>query len=63
MQPIGKLVPWLEIGDDGFENGGVQKAVAGGEGDVFINDSGTAGGRLPIDAVVSGNAHEKIDDH
>ena len=63
VQPIGELVLRLEIGDDGFENGGVQKAVARGEGDVFINDGGTAGGRLPVDTIMSGNAHEKIDDH
>ena len=63
MKPIGELMLRLEIRDDRFEHGGVQQTVAGGERDVFVHDGGAAGDRLPIDAIVAGNAHEEIDDH
>ena len=63
MKPIGELMLWLEIRNNRFEHSGIQQTVAGGERDVFVYDGGAAGGRLPIDAIVAGNAHEEIDDH
>ena len=63
MEPIGEFVFRLEVGDERFEYGGIQQAVAGGKRNVFIHDGWAAGGRFPIDTIMSRNAHKEIDDH
>ena len=59
-QPIGELVFRFEVGVDGFEHGGIQKAVAGQIRDVFVQDGGPLGGRFPFHAIVFGDFLEEF---
>ena len=60
LQPIGEFVFRFEIGDDRFEHGGVQEAVAGQIRDVLVQDGGPLGGRFPFHAIVFGDFFKKF---